>query len=1146
MSYGSEHSDEGYAGPGKLTLILFGLFCAACLVFICGGIGVGFYNKFTSDELAADPAASKPSLSALASKQKKAGTFTVLDWKTEFETPAPPGDSADLAGIERLFDALLAASEAGSKPGIRSCFDDTRRFEEVTASRLWPTLTRERLAEYKTSMPAESVMPTLLRRHKLVSIRPTERPDEVVVTGYFWHDENDCTALQFRLVRRGRWKVFDVTECGFSLSFTERDALYMLVHMEQGYVAQEFTRNVSELYEACELLSQAERAEASQKLRNVRFSSPRKDLTDNLRLVLASAWASADDPQQVIAAVQTIEDKEASFEAHRLLAWAHARLGQHVQVIEASNAFTRAGGQAVRVAPLLAAANESLDRPADAVRAWQTALRGDPENPTALYGLARLLDESEHALLTNHLRSLAAPVKTCQSLLDQIHRLGDRGAPGVVVKLIGELAPDSAAAERAKGRLAQYEGEPGEAAPCFARAAKLETDPDAKRQNVAEYVDAMVGAEQVLQAYTDGPDPDLVFEHLSDLMGDDETEIDHEVWKALLAARREKHPDDPRARLMAGRLLVDEQKDAEAEQEFAAGLAKTQDEDLRDELKYARDMALARLGRATEVYSAAKDPNQTFRSLANVLNSLQKDQELSSLVALHRAKSPEDPWLDLFTGRLRARAKDWKGALQSFNQGERIASEPWLQASYRRERMAALIELYGIMETYRRLGSNSETFVELANHVRYRTDVAPLAQLVAAHRQAMPTDPQLLYWEAELMRRSHDDQGFLRIVRRFHPATRMYLTEQQMSEIGTHWVRVLLRQNRQAEAANLAGSGQFGSDPFPALLAAAGGGNVPETARLMREVRQRSHAILDPYRDADLAGILRRPEFLPVRQEFPPTLTTHATESASVVLFLERAPAELNEATLRTWLPDNVRGGAQIRALPKLATVPDSLVAQFGSVVVCVSRGTGLYSATAEKEAPRQIDARLRQVVLSHGGWLHVAVDPLPGAEASAAQAFAGQIGAAIAQTEGPNCQGYFTSPGFQVQLADAAGLARLRSGIFAPPEAGLGPSPSTWYLSGGAAHDAAHSRQLQRVAREFRAAWAKRPAGRQFSVQAEVQLGSGVERLWLTVDRRQADSTGNAQLHARLAADSLLRPELKTNEPVLVNDDQLIDWRQQ
>lgn len=1153
MSYGNNRPGEpdNYPGVGRLPLVLFGLFFAACMIFICGGVLVGLVGhlgKVTDvDGETLNPWVNR---STAHTKVKRPGTFTVLDWKTEFTSPAAPADEADLAGIERLFDTLLAATEKGNKAGIRDCFDDDRRFEEIAASRLWPSMTQQRIAEYKIAMPADRVMPPLTSRYKIVSVRPTARPNEVVVSGYFWYTHEDCSAVQFRLIRRGRWRVFDVAECGYEMTRAERDAMFMLVQMEEGPAKQELVLANNALDEVERLLAQHNRAGAMAKLRLIQFSKLRSDLADDLRILVAFDWMQCQDAGQVIAAAESVQNKEKNAYAHYLLAWGYASQGKHDKVVEACEAFAKTQSETIRVAFLLAAAYEALERPADAARVWTTVLRADPEHISTLAGLARNLDENSLADLSSHLKSLPSPIKTCESLLAQSFRLGDSGARELLAGLIAELAPGSAVAERAKGRVAQHLGEYEEAAACFSRAAGLEEDPETKREMASEYVSAMIEAEQYLKAYTEGPDPDAAFEYLIEMQGDeDSVEIDRPTWDALLAARREKHPDDPRAYLLAGRLLAEDEDYAAAEREFAAGLAKTEDEDLQGQLQREREMALAHLGRATEAYLASQDPAASFLSLAGQLQSQNKDDELAKLIELHRAKSPADSWLDLYAGQLCARRKDWPGAEHYFVRGERGAKEEWLKSSYRRERTRALIDAHGIAEAYRRLGGNSSVFVEMVQSLRYRNEDTQLAQLVAAHRLAMPRDRNLLYWEAELLRRRKDDEGYLRVTQSIPAATWGALEEHQRRDIAINSVRALLRQNRKTEAVARARSPQFSNDPFPALLAEAAAGNVTEATRLLREHNQQPYRFMDPYREPDLGSILRSAPFLPLREEVPPALSNF-DGSASIVLLLE-SPGHLSAEQLRGWLPENVRGTAQIDPLPALESGDDSAaaetwVARCGEFVACVSRGTRKYAANAEKNLPRQADEELKQIVLRHGGWVQVSVDAPFGKDATSSDAVAGKLAAAIARAEGKNGQAIYWARRFQLLRCDPAGQAQLLSGT--PPQAGLDEEDghTSWFVERGPRHNTAYYRQTQRMAREFRAAWAKRRPGEQFAVQVELSLGEGVERIWLNVMRRQTSTYGTGQLQARMISHSLLRPELKTGEPVVLYDTQLIDWRAQ
>ncbi len=75
-------------------------------------------------------------------------------------------------------------------------------------------------------------------------------------------------------------------------------------------------------------------------------------------------------------------------------------------------------------------------------------------------------------------------------------------------------------------------------------------------------------------------------------------------------------------------------------------------------------------------------------------------------------------------------------------------------------------------------------------------------------------------------------------------------------------------------------------------------------------------------------------------------------------------------------------------------------------------------------------------------------------------------------------------------------------------------------------------------------AALGERQGDQPVRVQVHVPVGQAIEPVWLRVTARYSDSANHLRLIAELESDVTLLPELRADEPFLVEQYNIVDWK--
>jgi tetratricopeptide (TPR) repeat protein len=208
----------------------------------------------------------------------------------------------------------------------------------------------------------------------------------------------------------------------------------------------------------------------------------------------------------------------------------------------------------------------------------------------------------------------------------------------------------------------------------------LVAEPDAGRRGrfTVEFLTAMQGAGRLMDGYHAVPDAAVAFRFLVGQLVDDgpddpgslEELLVYESLRLLVTAHRARAPDDPWLPFYAGRLAEHDGDLAEAERQYALGMALDLDEATRERYRAARVDALYRAGRGLEAYRLVGPPRATFRQLIPFFVDDPDPVPLTKLAEAHVRADPTDPDRSTWQAEICWRRGDYEGVASLLKRGD--------------------------------------------------------------------------------------------------------------------------------------------------------------------------------------------------------------------------------------------------------------------------------------------------------------------------------------------------------------------------------------------------------------------------------------------------------------------------------------------
>ncbi len=1136
------HGEAPYSYPGdpepshdrrvvRLLLVLAGVFLL--LIVLCGGLVAWSIGTF---------AGRGPSGSA--------GPAASLDEKYAAVAAAFNGDSlgADesrLVPIRRLFDRITAATSSGDRAGFVQQIDTDRFLAEMQRSGAMQPLAFYEKPGAATWVRQSLYVPVLWQRYQFVHVDFQPEMTEAIVHAYFWGEDEEEYKLRWWLVRGERgWRAYDWELLGYTTRASKKMAVF---YANDGDPRLEpYSDCLQALNEADRLMAEGDYQRAAEKIRQAQRMRVLPALQDDIRHQIANAWSRCGRQGETIQCYQRIASPEALPGALFGLALSYQNRGQHEKALEHASRYETLLGRSPAVSGLKGESLLALGRPDEAAAEFRKSLDVIPDQPDVLDLLAFALDDDRKHVLTEYVAQTKDPVETAEVLAQSLAAYEESAAVEAIAQWLESIAPDSPARPYIAGLAKEADGDYAQAAERFQQAFTGESDPNKKEQYVWRYLDAMVSAGQAVDGYLAAPGRAAAFEYLADFYYSGDLDIPEEDFSKLLQAHQESHPDDPWGYYYQGVLLAQQEKYDEAEKELAAGMAKTDDEETLGALRYERVWALHRAGKGMEAYEKIEPAANTFRQLAGYYDGAGSADQialLQSLVEVHQAEHPDDPWLDFYAAIVEQHQKNYGEADRLFARACQKASEDYVKSSFHGRRLDARIESGEFLDALEEVGPPEDTFAYLAGHFSRKRQWPEVELLIERYCQLNASSPQLRYWEAELLWQRKDYSGLVQRLAPWPEDQMRQLEPWQVSTLRDRLVRSYLQLGRSSAAMAIARAAcEEEDDLLPMILVSARQGKVEETLELMQEHCPPQHVLTGAYNDEDVGPILRSEEFLPVRREYPPGLSYDAAAVSVVLLLSEprRPDADQVRTALLPVLGEDLSVGTLPARRPTDGTT--SLVSTVPDGVYCLTFGSDRFTGDDDSYQPEIRDEARKEALASHNAWLAIDASDanLLGEEAE----FASVCRLTAALLDEDSLAVYFSDEG-QLIVVDPATREALRSD---EPRRTLPPADeAVWLFRVVTADDDDKPQQSVSPRRRFRelsSAFARRGPEQELQVQVEIRCGFASELAWLRVDRVFPGTRFDDRLIGRFTSPSLLMPHYRPGEPLSVAFHQILDWK--
>ena len=894
-------------------------------------------------------------------------------------------DGATLLQIERLLGEVKKASAANDDVAFRKLVNFNRLMAYIKQNACAANESALALFGLKLQISTSAAVELGWQRIILRHVTPVAGTDQYILYTHCY-DENDSeTDMRFWVTNEaGEWKIADWERLDLGMRQSTEWAL-CLAYAEDPRI-DEYFQALDDVYRAGELTDEDEEGQAEMLLRGAASRQFPPELRDHMWVILGYHWNQLSRADDAIRCLDQVQTPAATPGVYFGKAIALAEKQQFAEAIEALSSYEAVVGAVPDASRLKAGWLGRLERYGEEIEEWKKVLRGEPDDSEALLSLARLLDESELDLITRYLASRKDPLAQVESLADLFPGRYNTAGLGMLERYVAATAPRSATAAYVAGVRLRDADQLEAAAAQFRQAMEVAVDDDARSRNRVQYLQAMMEAGRVLEAYQAVDDqPQALAYLLGDYDSDYEeggAELTEDEIAALLAAHGEQHPDDPLGAYLRGIRLREQGQYAEAATELREAVKLGgEDEWLAERSGSELQTVLVRSGRPLDAYQpdpslgtrfVSEVPNSRFATLASLCRTYHRWDELRALMDEHQVQHPDDPGLQLCHAVLliqEEKIDDARVVLETV-----VRNIDGLTEEYRiYDEISELMTHARLWEAAYRQAAGTEgesvLFENFATAFAAEGRYNDLRSLLAKHRQQVPDDLDAASWDELLLETDEDRAGY---VDAWLPLCDRYFEEDHIQwrrpGFAESLVRTSLRIGRADDALQVATRvKERQQELLPLILCHATAGRVAETCSLIEEYLDDYGSMFMLYDDPSIGQLLRSPKFSELHARHPVEIPMSISENATILL-LAQSP-NWDESKLDEML-NGLGESLQVTRMPSDGVEPRFAVA-VGDARVLVSVHTGRYLSDRSLNVhtvPEQHDAVLK----SHTAWVSV------------------------------------------------------------------------------------------------------------------------------------------------------------------------------
>lgn len=472
----------------------------------------------------------------------------------------------------------------------------------------------------------------------------------------------------------GTWRIYDYEDL--------EGGGRMSVMMSGMFQQLDNSPNAADLIGRLEAFREAQNLILDQQFEEARRALLRLDITGwptmlqaNYHLQLAAVEFQAGNLNEALNQLKGAEACDPNMPAINMMrVLCYYNLEEYERVVAPARTFINSVGPDAQVAWILGHALRELDRMDEAAVAYGQSLDDDPDNVDVLIAFRGCLREEDKGQLGPRLMALSEPSKHFKRLVDDAVTDEDVPAAEAYVTAYRKAMPQALEGICEEIYLLANSRDNHARALSIYEAEVLRLDSAEKKQELADKVSWRFSYSGLPLAFYEATPPALrlfVFDRVAmNLRDEDENRYDEAqeplcVLSALIDRHAEDFPDDDRLFRHRAFLASRFERFEEAEALFLLALEKERDEAGRQDIQGQRIANWLQAGRPQTAYEKVPPPVETFRQVARTL-IWNQHKGLEPILALHRTRHPEDPYIAYVEGRLQYSQGHWAKALRKF------------------------------------------------------------------------------------------------------------------------------------------------------------------------------------------------------------------------------------------------------------------------------------------------------------------------------------------------------------------------------------------------------------------------------------------------------------------------------------------------
>ncbi|MDX1947308.1 MAG: hypothetical protein SFU86_18040 [Pirellulaceae bacterium] len=973
------------ARTGSGVRVGFGLLgclglAVALVVLIAGGVVYSAYRMINVERtrFAATQARQREMLAQADNSPQRAAEIVAA-----FSADERGVSAAELARIQTLFDTAFAVKDRkASHPTVARLFDLDAYLERLFA---WPEMqgfSRLERSAIRTELADSEALNWLVGKLRVAHVAVPPGGQTATVYGYPEFEGGALGSEQRWQLKRaaGGWRICDAELCEQARWRSQMQARHFRYAYRQPAQWSIFNSVCEQIETASQQMAEGNWGAGERQLLAIDLAALDPGLGDELRMRMLNASEVRPAGARLTIARQ-VETPDEWPQAWLAIAQGEAENRNWAAVIEAGERYIARVGPTPSVCRALLSAHDGRDDDAGRAAMCRHILRVHPEE---LHTLAALASSGPEETADAIRRASALPEgldKTVQLLA----YLDDDEQPEVsdaVVDHLGKTAADSPQLAEARANLASRRGDSAAAAAILLAAARQPTaDAEVRERLADQYFLSMLESEQLPEGIRAWPEPLQALDFAAEdyFFGGDYGATLKNVRQALARAAA-AYPDELRVKFYEAKLLVHDEKLAEAEERLVALLPKLPEESAeifanREEVLSELTRVRLLLGRAEEAYRT--QPQDASRPFWWSLSSLDLEQAshretIRRVLDLHRQTAPQEAWCNMLEAELLEREQESRRAWALVPP---LLSESADLPAYR---VGTLVgKLLGAgqipLAEYEQLADRGNVFPQLARQLANQKAWPALKEIIAIEQRSQAVSAEAWRpWLAEVL----FQQGELeQLTQQLEPhagelaaATRYYYYD----DVGSGYdrlLRALMRLKRYDRVLELVGSQPAANrDSAWLIWANLAAGRVAEATKVALEPENSSSHLL--YQDDDFAPLLWQDDALSVRKQRPPALPLEDYSRRLEVI--SRNPAPWTDETLAAAAKAALGGDAQIARLTGMEG-PAGVVGwrvRAGKQSWLIVAGPRAPDSADEDEEPLPMSADLRQALDDHQSWL--------------------------------------------------------------------------------------------------------------------------------------------------------------------------------